>query len=129
MLESYLPILVLMAVAIVLAILLMSLSRFLGPYRPNKVKLGPYESGMDPVGEADDRYSINYYLVAMAFIVFDIEIIFVFPWAVQYLDAGWASLISMMIFILELLVGLIYLLKKGTLDWDILERKAEADSA
>ncbi len=122
MLENYLPILVLIAVALVLAVLLMALSRFLGPYRPNKVKLNPYESGMDPVGEADERYSINYYLVAMAFIVFDIEVIFIYPWAVQYLDSGWASMISMIIFILELLVGLIYLLKKGTLDWDILNQ-------
>lgn len=128
MLQNYLPILVLAAIALILAALLMALSRFLGPYRPNKVKLDPYESGMDPVGEADDRYSINYYLVAMAFIVFDLEIIFIYPWAVQYLDAGLASLISMMIFIIELFVGLIYLLKKGTLDWDILERK-EADGA
>ena len=129
MLSNYLPILILIAIAFVLAILLMLLSRFLGPYRPNKVKLNPYESGMDPVGEADDRYSINYYLVAMAFIVFDIEIIFVYPWAVQFLNSGWAVLISMMVFIAELLVGLIYLLKKGTLDWDILERKTEADGA
>ncbi len=119
MLQNYLPILVLGIVALILALLLMMLSRFLGPYRPNKVKLNPYESGMDPVGEADDRYSINYYLVAMAFIVFDLEVIFLYPWAVQYLDAGLATLISMMIFILELFVGLIYLLKKGTLDWDM----------
>lgn len=119
MLQNYLPILILGVIALILALLLMALSRFLGPYRPNKVKLDPYESGMDPVGEADDRYSINYYLVAMAFIVFDLEVIFIFPWAVHYLDAGLGTLISMIIFILELFVGLIYLLKKGTLDWDI----------
>lgn len=123
MLNNYLPILILIAIAFILALLLMLLSRFLGPYRPNKVKLNPYESGMDPVGEADDRYSINYYLVAMAFIVFDVEIIFIYPWAVVYLGSGWAVLVSMMIFIAELLVGLIYLLKKGTLDWDILSPK------
>jgi|SRR5699024_8755621 len=122
MLYNYLPILILIAVAFILALLLMLLSRFLGPYRPNKEKLKPYESGMDPVGEADDRYSINYYLVAMAFIVFDIEIIFVYPWAVEFLNMGWAVVISMMIFICELLVGLVYLLKKGTLDWDIIQK-------
>lgn len=103
----------------VLAILLMSLSRLLGPFRPNKNKLSPYESGMDPVGEADERYSISFYLVAMAFIVFDLEVVFVYPWAVQYLDAGVGTLISMIIFILELFVGLIYLINKGILDWDI----------
>jgi NADH-quinone oxidoreductase subunit A len=97
----------------------MLLSRFLGPYRPNTTKLKPYESGMDPVGEADDRFSISFYLVAMAFIVFDLEVVFIYPWTVQYLDAGVGTLVSMIIFILELIVGLVYLIKKGTLDWDI----------
>lgn len=119
MLENYLPIVILAAIALVLAILLMTLSRVLGPYRPNKTKLSPYESGMDPVGEADDRYSISFYLVAMAFIVFDIEVVFLYPWTVQYLDAGVGTLVSMIIFVLELFVGLVYLIKKGTLDWDI----------
>lgn len=119
MLENYLPIVILAVIALVLAILLMTLSRVLGPYRPNKNKLSPYESGMDPVGEADERYSISFYLVAMAFIVFDIEVVFLYPWTVQYLDAGVGTLVSMIIFILELFVGLVYLIKKGMLDWDI----------
>jgi len=119
MLSSYLPILILAGVAIVLALLLMTLSRILGPYRPNKTKLEPYESGMDPVGEASDRYSISFYLVAIAFIVFDLEVVFVYPWAVGFLDYDVAKLVSMVIFILELFVGLIYLIKKGALDWDM----------
>lgn len=119
MLNNYLPILILAGIAIVLAILLMTLSRVLGPYRPNKNKLNPYESGMDPVGEADERYSISFYLVAMSFIVFDLEVVFIYPWAVQYLDLGLGTLVSMIVFILELFVGLVYLIKKGTLDWDI----------
>ncbi|MBN2732105.1 MAG: NADH-quinone oxidoreductase subunit A [Balneolaceae bacterium] len=119
MLENYLPIVILAVIALVLAILLMTLSRVLGPFRPNKNKLSPYESGMDPVGEADERYSISFYLVAMAFIVFDIEVVFLYPWTVQYLDAGVGTLVSMIIFILELFVGLVYLIKKGMLDWDI----------
>lgn len=119
MLSNYLPILILGGVAIVLAIVLMSLSRLLGPYRPNKNKLDPYESGMDPVGEAADRYSISYYLVAIAFIVFDLEVVFVYPWAVRFLDYEVGTLVSMIVFILELFVGLIYLIKKGTLDWDL----------
>jgi NADH-quinone oxidoreductase subunit A len=119
MLENYLPIVVLAAVAFILAVLLMALSRLLGPYRPNKNKLSPYESGMDPVGEADERYSISFYLIAMAFIVFDLEVVFIYPWTVTYLDAGVGTLVSMMVFILELVVGLVYLIKKGTLDWDI----------
>ena len=119
MLENYVPIVVLGAVAFILAVLLMALSRLLGPYRPNKNKLSPYESGMDPVGEADERYSISFYLIAMAFIVFDLEVVFIYPWTVTYLDAGVGTLVSMMVFILELVVGLVYLIKKGTLDWDI----------
>lgn len=119
MFTNYLPIFILGGIAIILALLLMSLSRLLGPYRPNKTKLDPYESGMDPVGEARDRYSISFYLVAIAFIVFDIEVVFVFPWAVRFLDFEVGILVSMIVFILELFVGLLYLIKKGTLDWDM----------
>ncbi|WP_441000567.1 NADH-quinone oxidoreductase subunit A [Fodinibius sp. SL11] len=119
MFENYLPIAILAGVAIIVAILLMTLSRVLGPYRPNKTKLEPYESGMDPVGDASNRYSISFYLVAIAFIVFDVEVVFVYPWAVSYLDFGPGTLVSMIIFILELYVGLIYLIKKGALDWDL----------
>lgn len=119
MLNNYLPILILAGIAIVLAILLMTLSRILGPYRPNKNKLNPYESGMDPVGEADERYSISFYLVAMEFIVFDLEVVFIYPWAVQYLELGAGTLVAMIFFIVVLFVGLLYTLKKGTVDWDI----------
>lgn len=119
MFSNYLPILILGGIAIVLAILLMTLSKILGPYRPNKTKLDPYESGMDPVGEAADRYSISFYLVAIAFIVFDLEVVFVYPWAVSFLDFEAGTLVSMTVFILELFVGLIYLIKKGMLDWDL----------
>jgi NADH-quinone oxidoreductase subunit A len=121
MFSNYLPIVILAGIAIVLAIVLMTLSRILGPYRPNKNKLEPYESGMDPVGDAADRYSISFYLVAIAFIVFDIEVVFLYPWAVNYLNYEVSTLVSMTIFILELFVGLIYLIKKGTLDWDMKE--------
>lgn len=122
MLTNYLPILVIAVVAIILAILLMSLSRLLGPFRPNRNKLNPYESGMDPVGEADDRYSISFYLVAMEFIVFDLEVVFLYPWAVRYLELGVGTFIAMAVFIAVLFVGLAYTLKKGTLDWDIKRR-------
>ena len=102
-----------------MALVLMTLSRVLGPYRPNKLKLNPYESGMDPMGEARDRYSISFYLVAMEFIVFDLEVVFIYPWAVRYLDLGVGTFIAMMVFIAVLFVGLVYTLKKGTLDWDL----------
>lgn len=126
MLEQYMPIIVLLGVAVVLAILLMSLSRLLGPYRPNKTKLTAYESGMDPVGEAKDRYSIAFYLVAMEFIVFDLEVVFIYPWAVAYLNHGAGTFVAMVVFIIILFIGLIYTLKKGTLDWDMKKFKHEA---
>jgi len=122
MLNNYVPILVLLGVAIVLALLLMTLSRILGPFRPNKNKLNPYESGMDPVGEARDRYSISFYLVAMEFIVFDLEVVFIYPWAVRYLELGTGTLVAMIVFIAILFIGLLYTLKKGTLDWDFKTR-------
>jgi NADH-quinone oxidoreductase subunit A len=124
MLEQYFPILILAVVAISLAAVFLILSIVLGPFRPNKTKLEPYESGMDPVGDAKDRYSISFYLVAMEFIVFDLEVVFIYPWAVRYLDFGFGTFMAMMIFIVILFVGLLYTLKKGTLDWDLNHFKA-----
>ncbi|MEX0661218.1 MAG: NADH-quinone oxidoreductase subunit A [Balneolaceae bacterium] len=126
MLEQYFPIFILLGVALVLAILLMSLSRLLGPFRPNKTKLNPYESGMDPVGQAKERYSIAFYLIAMEFIVFDLEVVFIYPWAVGFRDLGAGTFVAMAVFITVLFVGLIYTLKKGTLDWDMKKHKFEA---
>lgn len=124
MLEQYFPILILAVVAILLAAVFLILSIVLGPFRPNKTKLEPYESGMDPVGDAKDRYSISFYLVAMEFIVFDLEVVFIYPWAVRYLEFGFGTFMAMMIFIVILFVGLLYTLKKGTLDWDLNHFKA-----
>lgn len=126
MFEQYIPIFVLLGVAFILALLLMSLSRLLGPFRPNSTKLKPYESGMDPVGQAKDRYSIAFYLVAMEFIVFDLEVVFIYPWAVRFLDLSTGTFIAMAVFILVLFIGLIYTLKKGTLDWDVKNIKYKA---
>lgn len=126
MLEQYIPILILIGVALVLAFVLMSLSRILGPYRPNTTKLNPYESGMDPVGEAKERYSIAFYLVAMEFIVFDLEVVFIYPWAVRFMEHGTGTFMAMTIFIGILFIGLVYTLKKGTLDWDAKNIKFEA---
>lgn len=126
MLEQYYPILILIGVAFVLAALLMTLSRILGPYRPNTNKLNPYESGMDPVGQAKDRYSIAFYLVAMEFIVFDLEVVFIYPWAVRFMEHGTGTFVAMVIFIVILFIGLFYTLKKGTLDWDMKKFKREA---
>lgn len=124
MLENYYPILIVGIVAFILAAAFLILSKILGPFRPNKNKLDPYESGMDPVGEAKDRFSISFYLVAMEFIVFDLEVIFIYPWAVRYLEFGAGTFIAMILFIVILFIGLLYTLKKGTLDWDLNHFKA-----
>ncbi|MEQ8525462.1 NADH-quinone oxidoreductase subunit A [Gracilimonas sp.] len=124
MLENYFPILIVAIVAMILAAAFLLLSKILGPFRPNKNKLDPYESGMDPVGEARDRYSISFYLVAMEFIVFDLEVVFIYPWAVRYLEFGVGTFMAMMLFIVILFIGLLYTLKKGTLDWDLNHFKA-----
>ncbi len=119
MLENYIPIFVLLAIALFLALLLMTLSRILGPYRPNVHKLRPYESGMDPVGQARDRFSVAFYLVAMEFIVFDLEVVFLYPWAVRLTELGTGPFLAMILFIFVLFIGLVYTLKKGTLDFHL----------
>lgn len=126
MLEQYIPIFILIGVALVLAVVLMTLSRIIGPHRPNTIKLRPYESGMDPVGEAKDRYSIAFYLVAMEFIIFDLEVVFIYPWAVRFMEHDTGTFMAMMVFIAILMIGLVYTLKKGTLDWDMKNFKYDA---
>ena len=117
MLEQYYPILILLGVAVALALVLLTLSVILGPSRPSSKKLQPYESGMDPIGDAKDRYSVSFYMVGMEFIVFDLEIVFIYPWAVRYQELGVGTFWAMMVFILILTLGLIYTLKKETLNF------------
>ncbi len=93
-------------------------SALVGPRRPTPAKLAPYESGMPPIGSARRRFSIKFYLTAVLFILFDIEIIFFYPWAVLFRQLGWFGLMEMGIFILVLLLGYIYVLRKGGFDWD-----------
>ena len=125
MLVEFAPLFLMVALALGLALTLLKLAEWLGPRRPRAVKSMPYESGMDPVGTARDRYSIKFYLVAMIFIVFDVELVFLYPWAVAFrdlLDAGsgaaFASLGIIGVFVFILVVGLIYDVKKGGLDWE-----------
>jgi NADH-quinone oxidoreductase subunit A len=120
---QYLPLFILGIVAIVLGLLLANLSKLLGPFRPNKIKESVYESGMDPVGTAHDRFSVKFYMVAMLFILFDIEVVFMYPWAVNYswLMTNVSSifpLLEMFVFVVILFVGYIYVWKKGGLEWD-----------
>jgi NADH-quinone oxidoreductase subunit A len=123
MFTDYIPLLLMMAMAGGLAFTLLKLGELLGPKRPNYTKTSAYESGMDPVGTARERYSVKFYLVAMIFIVFDVEVVFMYPWAVtfhQFIEAGvgFGSLMVITIFIVILSVGLLYDIKKGGLEFD-----------
>ena len=118
MLESYLPILVLIAIALAFALGSVVLSGVIGQRKPTAVKLAPYECGMPPVGSAHDRFSVKFYIIAMLFIVFDIEAVFLYPWAVVFRKLGLFGFVEMGVFIVILLVGYIYVWKKGALEWE-----------
>ncbi|MCZ2355536.1 MAG: NADH-quinone oxidoreductase subunit A [Bacteroidia bacterium] len=118
MIQEYIPIFILLGLALVLSGALVALSVLLGPKRPDKIKDMPYESGMDPVGTARDRFAIKFYLVAMLFILFDIEVVFMYPWAVQYKQLGLFAFVEMLVFVAILFVGYIYVIKKHGLRWD-----------
>lgn len=115
---DYLPILVMIVIATAFAAIVLLLSALTGPRRITPAKLSPYESGMPPIGSARRRISIKYYLTAVLFILFDIEIIFFYPWAVLFRDLGWFGLIEMGVFMLVLLIGYVYIWRKGGFEWD-----------
>jgi NADH-quinone oxidoreductase subunit A len=93
------------------------LSRFLGPHAPTPEKLAPYECGVPPVGDARERHSVKFYLVAMIFLLFDIELAFLYPWAMALRDLGWAGFVQVVIFFALLAGGYVYVWRKGVLDW------------
>src|SRR3990170_4142497 len=118
MLSDYLPILVLAGLAFVFALASMAASALLRPSKPNPVKLAAYECGNDPVRlPSGERFSVKFYVVAMLFIIFDIETIFLFPWAVSFRRLGLFGLIEMAIFIALVFAAYLYVWKKGGLDW------------
>ena len=123
-LQVYVPIALVLLLAGAIGVLMVWLSNVLGPRRPSRVKETPFECGSTPVGSAHERFGVKFYVVAILFIVFDIESIFVYPWAVLLLgDAqgqgglGWPGYITMAIFVATLLAGLVYVWRKGVLDW------------
>lgn len=118
MLDLYLPILVLIGIALAFAIGSVVFSGLIGMKKPNPVKLSPYECGLPPVGSARERVSIKFYLVAVAFIVFDLEVVFMYPWAVVFKKLGMYGAAVMGVFIFVLIVGFIYDWKKGALEWE-----------
>jgi NADH-quinone oxidoreductase subunit A len=126
-LNTYIPVLVLVIAAIGLAGLMVVLSWVLGPRRPTPQKLATYESGVTPIGSARERFPIKFYLVAMLFIIFDIETVFLYPWAVTYKDANFLfgyngamvfNLFEMIVFVAILFVGYIYVWRRGAFEWD-----------
>jgi len=118
MINEYLPILILFILATLLAGLLILIGHAFGPHRPTSKKMQPYESGMTPIGPGTRRIPVRFYLIAVLFILFDIEIVFFFPWAVVFRQLGLFGLVEMLIFISILLVGYFYAWKKGALEWE-----------
>lgn len=118
MLDTYLPLLILLAISALQAVGMVVLSSVLSPTKTTKVKSSPYESGIDPLGSTRERFSVKFYVVAILFIVFDVETVFLVPWAVVMREVGLAGFATAGIFIFILTVGLIYEWKKGALEWD-----------
>jgi len=118
MLEQYFPILLFIIVGLGLGVILLSVGSLLAPNRPNPEKLSPYECGFEAFEDARMKFDVRYYLVAILFILFDLEIAFLFPWAVVLQDIGLEGFIAMMIFLLILIVGFAYEWKKGALEWE-----------
>ena len=117
MLRPYIPILLFVAVAIGFAIFTLLVSRLLQASKPNAIKLEPYECGIEPETDARDRYSVRYYLVAMLFVIFEVETVFMFPWAVMLDELALFGLIEMLLFLIVLIVGYAYAWRKGALEW------------
>ena len=115
---AYLPLLLLFSVSVANAIGMVAVSHLFNPGRPTPQKLMPYESGMIPLGDTRARFSVKFYMVAISFIVFDLETIFLIPWAVHMRELGWSAFVAMSLFVAVLAVGLLYEWKKGGLEWD-----------
>lgn len=118
MLGAYLPIIILVVIAILFGLGSLIFSSLIGQKKPSPVKLQPYECGCEPVGSARERFSVKFYLIAMLFILFDIEAVFLYPWAVIFKKLKMFGLVEMGVFIVILLVGYIYVWKKGALEWE-----------
>ena len=118
MLTNYFSILVFLGFALVIAVVARTLGRLLSPNNPSKGKVSPYECGFDGIGDARLPFDVRYYLVAILFIVFDLETAFLFPWAVSLRVIGWAGFFAMLLFLLVLVVGFVYEWRTGALEWE-----------
>lgn len=118
MVEIYFPMFVMFAIAAVICLGMWSAGHFLGPKNPSPGKLAPFECGNDSEGAGNTRMSVKFYLTAILFVVFDIEVVFMYPWATLFKTLGWIGFASMLAFIVALLVALVYCWKKGALEWE-----------
>jgi len=118
MLENYLPILIFIVISVMAGVIMISLGALLSPNKPDSEKLSPYECGFESFEDSRMKFDVRYYLVAILFIIFDLEIAFLFPWAVVLEEIGMFGFLSMMLFLGILVVGFIYEWKKGALEWE-----------
>ena len=126
--QGWLSILLMIALGAGFALVSVVLSNLLGPRRPTPEKSAPYECGMPAIGDARDRHSVKFYLVAMIFLLFDIEVAFLYPWAMALRDLGWTGFLQVALFMSLLMFGYIYVWRKGALDWgdEVAEEQAGA---
>jgi NADH-quinone oxidoreductase subunit A len=122
-LSAYLPIALAFILVVGFSAVSLTLSHFLAPRKPTPEKLAPYECGIVPLQEPAHRFPVKFYLVAMLFVIFDVEIIFLFAWAVRWESFGWAGVAMMAIFVLLIVETLIYVWKRGALDWNMASRE------
>ena len=118
MLENYIPILIFIVIGLGLGVVLFALGYFIGPNRPDSEKNSPYECGFEAFEDARMKFDVRYYLVAILFIIFDLEIAFFFPWAVVIREIGMTGFWAMMIFLGVLTIGFVYEWRKGALEWE-----------
>ena len=118
MLDNYLPILIFLGISLGLGLVLLSLGFVLGPRKPDAAKLSPYECGFEAFEDSRMKFDVRYYLVAILFIIFDLEIAFFIPWALVLDQIGVVGLVAIFIFVIELIVGFVYAWKKGALEWE-----------
>jgi NADH-quinone oxidoreductase subunit A len=115
--QNYVPIFIFIAIISIALPLPLLAAKLVRPENPNKTKLMPYECGIDPVGSARGRYTVRFFIVAILFVIFDVEMIFLFPWAVQFKALGIFGLMEMFIFLGILILGYVWIWKKGALEW------------
>jgi NADH-quinone oxidoreductase subunit A len=121
----YLPLLMHFGIATALASVIVILSQLVGQHKPNAAKMSPYECGVQPIGDARGRFSIKFYLVGMLFILFDVEAVFLYPWAVILRELKMFGFWEMMVYIAIVLIGLFYVWKKGVLDWGLSPKRGD----